>query len=165
MAEHLAGVMRESGFAEVALIEPLPGRPSVVGRLRGTGGGRSLILNGHIDIYELAEDWTRDPFAPAIEDGRIYGAGVADEKAGTAALLAAAAVLQGVARELARRGDDLGLVDEIESQLDRPLPHGLADRDHVLGRPDLPLILKQDRHGRAPGRRSGYAAAPCLARR
>lgn len=82
--------MRESGFVEVALVEPLPGRPSVVGRLRGTGGGRSLILNGHIDIYELAEDWTRDPFAPAIEDGRIYGAGVADEKAGAAALLAAA---------------------------------------------------------------------------
>ncbi|MGH2599067.1 MAG: M20 family metallopeptidase, partial [Dehalococcoidia bacterium] len=49
-----------------------------------------LILNGHIDIYELAADWTRDPFAPAIEGGRIYGAGVADEKAGAAALLSAA---------------------------------------------------------------------------
>jgi acetylornithine deacetylase/succinyl-diaminopimelate desuccinylase-like protein len=90
LAELLAQRLRATGFADVALVEPLPGRPSVCGRLRGSGGGRSLILNGHIDIYELAADWTRDPFAPAIEHGRIYGAGVADEKAGTAALLAAA---------------------------------------------------------------------------
>src|SRR6266545_3533848 len=90
LAEQLAALMQADGFADVALVEPLPGRPSVVGRILGTGGGRSLILNGHIDIYELSADWTRDPFVPAIEDGRIYGAGVADEKAGTAGLLAAA---------------------------------------------------------------------------
>ena len=89
LATQLAEEMEAEGFADVALIEPVPGRPSVVGRIRGTGGGRSLILNGHIDIYELSADWTRDPFVPAIEDGRIYGAGVADEKAGTAGLLAA----------------------------------------------------------------------------
>jgi acetylornithine deacetylase/succinyl-diaminopimelate desuccinylase-like protein len=98
LAEHLAGVMRDDGFVGVKMVEPLSGRPSVVGRLSGTGGGRSLILNGHIDIYELAEDWTRDPFTPAIEDGRIYGAGVADEKAGTAALLAAARLFRDPAR-------------------------------------------------------------------
>lgn len=90
LAELLGRKLQDSGFADVALVEPLPGRPSVCGRLPGRGGGRSLILNGHIDIYELAADWTRDPFAPVLEDGKIYGAGVADEKAGTAALLAAA---------------------------------------------------------------------------
>ncbi len=92
LAEQLAGDLRSRGFTDVALVEPLPGRPSVTGRIRGTGGGRSLILNGHIDIYELSQDWTRDPFAPAIEQGKIYGAGVADEKAGTAALLVAASL-------------------------------------------------------------------------
>lgn len=90
LALPLAEEMEAAGFSEVALVEPLPGRPSVVGRIRGTGGGKSLILNGHIDIYELSKDWTRDPFRPAVENGRIYGAGVADEKAGTAALLSAA---------------------------------------------------------------------------
>jgi acetylornithine deacetylase/succinyl-diaminopimelate desuccinylase-like protein len=103
LAEHLAGVLRADGFVDVSLVEPLPGRPSVAGRLPGTGGGRSLILNGHIDIYELAADWTRDPFTPAIEGGRIYGAGVADEKAGTAALLAAARLFRDPARR--PRGD------------------------------------------------------------
>jgi acetylornithine deacetylase/succinyl-diaminopimelate desuccinylase-like protein len=103
LAELLAERMDADGFADVALVEPLPGRPSVVGRIPGTGGGRALILNGHIDIYELAADWTRDPFAPAVEDGRIYGAGVADEKAGTAGLLAAARLFLDPARR--PRGD------------------------------------------------------------
>jgi acetylornithine deacetylase/succinyl-diaminopimelate desuccinylase-like protein len=98
LATQVAEEMEAVGFSEVALIEPIPGRPSAVGRIRGSGGGRSLILNGHIDIYELSEDWTRDPFVPAIENGRIYGAGVADEKAGTAGLLAAARLFLDPAR-------------------------------------------------------------------
>jgi acetylornithine deacetylase/succinyl-diaminopimelate desuccinylase-like protein len=89
LAEHLAGVIRSWGCDEVALVDAMPGRPSVGARLRGIGGGRSLVLNGHIDIYELSEDWTRDPFAAAVESGRVYGAGIADMKAGTAAALAA----------------------------------------------------------------------------
>ena len=89
LAEHLAARLREWGCDEVALVESMPGRPSVGARLRGTGGGRSLVLNGHLDIYELSSDWTRDPFRPTVEDGRVYGAGIADMKAGTAAALAA----------------------------------------------------------------------------
>ncbi|HEY4331267.1 MAG TPA: M20/M25/M40 family metallo-hydrolase [Ilumatobacteraceae bacterium] len=89
LAEHLAGRLREWGCDEVALVDAMPGRPSVGARLKGTGGGRSLVLNGHLDIYELSNDWTRDPFASAVEDGRVYGAGIADMKAGTAAALAA----------------------------------------------------------------------------
>jgi acetylornithine deacetylase/succinyl-diaminopimelate desuccinylase-like protein len=89
LAEHLAGRLREWGCDEVQLVESMPGRPSVGARLRGTGDGRSPVLNGHLDIYELSNDWTRDPFAPALEDGRVYGAGIADMKAGTAAALAA----------------------------------------------------------------------------
>ena len=89
LAEHLAERLRSWGCDEVALIESMPARPSVGARLSGSGGGRSLVLNGHLDIYELSNDWTRDPFAPALEDGRVYGAGIADMKAGTAAALAA----------------------------------------------------------------------------
>jgi acetylornithine deacetylase/succinyl-diaminopimelate desuccinylase-like protein len=90
LAVQIASDLERWGFDEVRLVEPLPGRPSVVGRIRGTGGGKNIVLNGHLDIYELSEDWTRDPFAPAIESGKIFGAGIADEKAGTAGLLAAA---------------------------------------------------------------------------
>ncbi len=89
LAERLAQRLREWDCDDVALVDSMPGRPSVGARLRGTGGGRSLVLNGHIDIYELSNDWTRDPFAPVVEDGRVYGAGIADMKAGTAAALAA----------------------------------------------------------------------------
>jgi acetylornithine deacetylase/succinyl-diaminopimelate desuccinylase-like protein len=89
LAEHLARELKAWGCDDVALVESRPDRPSVGARLRGNGGGRSLVLNGHIDIYELSEDWTRDPFAPSLEDGKVYGAGIADMKAGTAAALAA----------------------------------------------------------------------------
>ncbi len=89
LAEHLATLLTEWGSDEVALVDAMANRPSVGARLKGTGGGKSLVLNGHIDIYELSEDWTREPFRPTIEHGKVYGAGIADMKAGTAAALAA----------------------------------------------------------------------------
>lgn len=98
LAEFLAGELTAWGCDDVQLVESRPNRPSVGARLSGTGGGRSLVLNGHLDIYELSEDWTRDPFAAALEDGKVYGAGIADMKAGAAA--AAAAV-----RRIAISGD------------------------------------------------------------
>ena len=103
LAEFLADQLREAGVEDVQLVESMPGRPSVGGRLRGTGGGKSLILNGHLDIYEMSPDWERDPFGPSVEDGRIYGGGIADMKAATTAGLAA---IQRIARSTDRpRGD------------------------------------------------------------
>ena len=55
----------------------------------------------------------------------------------------------GVARELARRGHDLRLIDEIEAELDGALPDRLADRHDVFRALDRPLVAKQDRHPRA----------------
>jgi len=103
LAEFLADQLSRWGCDVVELIESRPDRPSVGARLKGTGGGRSLVLNGHLDIYELSEDWTRDPFAAALEDGKVYGAGIADMKAGTAA--AAAAVRRIAATDSRLRGD------------------------------------------------------------
>lgn len=102
LAEYLAGQLRSWGCDQVKLVDARPNRPSVGARLKGTGGGRSLVLNGHIDIYELSQDWTRDPFAPVVEDGKVYGAGIADMKAGTSAALAA---LRRVAGHKRLRGD------------------------------------------------------------
>lgn len=88
LAEFIAQQMREWGVDEVELVESMPGRYSVGGRIRGTGGGKSLLLNGHLDTYEASPDWTKDPFRGTVEDGRIYGAGIADMKAATTAALA-----------------------------------------------------------------------------
>ncbi len=64
------------------------GRPDVVGILKGTGGGRSLILNGHIDTVtvEPREQWIHDPFGAEIEEGKMYGRGTTDMKGGVVAM-------------------------------------------------------------------------------
>lgn len=72
---------------EVELVEPEPGRPSVLGRLRGAGGGRSLMLNGHLDTVGVEE--MERPFEPRIEGGRLHGRGAYDMKGSVAACLAA----------------------------------------------------------------------------
>ncbi|MCX4903533.1 ArgE/DapE family deacylase [Streptomyces sp. NBC_00878] len=77
------------GF-EVHILEKRPGRPSLVAIARGTGGGRSLMLNGHLDIVSLA-DYDGDPLDPRIRDGRMFGRGTFDMKGGIAAMMIAAA--------------------------------------------------------------------------
>jgi acetylornithine deacetylase len=71
------------------------GRPQLAARLRGRGGGRSLLLNGHIDVVpaRLQDGWTQDPFEPLVEAGRIVGRGACDMKGGIAAMVLAAEAL------------------------------------------------------------------------
>lgn len=66
-------------------------RPNVVGTLKGQGGGKSLLLNGHIDnvTVEPKGDWTHDPFGAGVCEGKIYGRGACDMKGGLVAALAA----------------------------------------------------------------------------
>lgn len=80
------------------------GRPNVVGtwRSRAAGpSGRSLILNGHIDVVPAGDRtrWTHDPYGADEVDGRIYGRGTADQKIGIAAMLEAVAVLRDLGLE------------------------------------------------------------------
>lgn len=72
------------------------GRPDVVGVLKGAGGGRSLLLNGHIDVIPegAAENWEHGPWSGDIEDGKIYGRGASDMKSGAAAMTMALRALQ-----------------------------------------------------------------------
>jgi len=71
------------------------GRPNVVATIEGSGGGRSLILNGHVDVVPSgsAEMWNHDPWGGEIEKGRLYGRGAVDMKGGLAAMIAAAEVI------------------------------------------------------------------------
>jgi len=69
-------------------------RPSVIARRRGSGGGRSLLLNGHLDTVGVAG--MTAPFEPRVDDGRLYGRGSYDMKGALAAVLVAAADARGL---------------------------------------------------------------------
>jgi acetylornithine deacetylase len=90
IAGYVADFLRGAGF-ETRLQEVAPGRFNAIGILRGKGGGRSLMLNGHLDTVGVAG--MDDPFAARIEGDRLFGRGAQDMKGGLAAALAAGAVL------------------------------------------------------------------------
>jgi len=73
-------------------------RPSVIATRRGTGGGRSLLLNAHLDTVGTAG--MEAPFAPRVEDGRLYGRGSYDMKGALAAILVAVAEAPDLAGDL-----------------------------------------------------------------
>jgi acetylornithine deacetylase len=98
IAAFVASWLRDHDLV-VESVEPVPGRPSVVGVLRGKGGGRSLMLNAHMDT--VGEGGMRDAFKPRVESGRIYGRGAYDMKGSLAAIMVAAAE----ARRLDLAGD------------------------------------------------------------
>lgn len=81
------------------------GRPCIVGTLRGSGGGRSLILNAHVDTAPVDPHgtWSHAPFSGEIEGGRLYGRGAWDDKAGVVEMLLVAEALKVAGVQL--RGD------------------------------------------------------------
>lgn len=113
--EYLAGRIGGLGF-EIDLWEPdgpalyqkyrgkpgaqqgrtFEGRPILAGRLQGQGGGRSLLLTGHIDVVPPGppSHWTHPPFGGVLEDGKIYGRGAVDMKGGVACMLMAVEMLR-----------------------------------------------------------------------
>jgi acetylornithine deacetylase/succinyl-diaminopimelate desuccinylase-like protein len=80
-ARWLAGALSDSGL-EPEVLEPVPGRGSVVARLRGDGsGGDPLLLLSHLDVVPAPPDrWTHDPFAADLADGYVWGRGAVDMK-------------------------------------------------------------------------------------
>ena len=119
LQEHVAVRMRASGLA-VRVWEPEPadlppsrypipaghhfrGRPQLVATAPGMGGGRTLLLTGHVDVVtaEPRELWTSDPFTPELRDGRVYGRGACDMKGGVASMLVAVEVLRALRVPLA----------------------------------------------------------------
>ncbi len=68
------------------LIAPQPEMANVVGTFECGGPGRHLVLNGHIDVYPVGDEtWSHDPWGGEVVDGRVYGRGSCDMKAGTMA--------------------------------------------------------------------------------
>jgi acetylornithine deacetylase len=92
IAAFVADWLRGAGL-EVEVDEPVPGRPSVVAVARGSGGGRSLMLNAHMDTVGV--EGMAAPFEPVVRDGRLHGRGAYDMKGSLAACMLAAARVAG----------------------------------------------------------------------
>src|SRR5262249_20356374 len=114
-------------------------RPSVIATARGSGDGRSLLLNGHLDTVGLAG--MEAPLTPQIRDGRMYGRGTYDMKGGVAAILDAA--VQAAEREL--RGDVIVtlVADEEVASIgtEAVLEHVRADAAIVVEPTELQLAV------------------------
>lgn len=89
-AAFLADLLTARGFA-VESYAFAPGRPTLVARLPGTDDAKPLCFTGHIDVVPVGTaPWTFPPFAGIVNEGRLYGRGASDMKAGVAAFVAAA---------------------------------------------------------------------------
>jgi acetylornithine deacetylase len=107
VAQYIAKWLVRAGM-EVQLIESAPRRPNVVARVRGSGGGKTLLINGHMDT--VGAGGMLKPHEPVIKDGRLYGRGAYDMKGGLAACMWAMASV----KQLNLRGDVVftAVVDE-----------------------------------------------------
>lgn len=99
-----ARVLQDVGF-KIEMFDVFPGEPDLVGVLQGSGGGKSIVLNGHMDVAEVRPDekWDSDPFQAVVKEGRIYGRGTDDMKGGLAACVAAVRAIRRAG--IALRGD------------------------------------------------------------
>ena len=86
-------------------------RVNVIGSRRG-GAGPVVHLNGHIDVVPAGAGWTVDPFGGLVRDGKIYGRGVCDMKAGIAAAVFAAEAIERAGVPLPGTIEISGTVDE-----------------------------------------------------
>src|SRR5713226_620482 len=94
LADHFANYMSDLGL-DVEMMEVThwakPGQKTrqPIGRLKGTGGGPSLMLNGHMDPGVEMSGWSVDPYGAKFEDGWVWGMGAHDDKGGIAAAFCA----------------------------------------------------------------------------
>jgi len=98
IGNYFAAALTRLGL-DVRKLEPEPGRVSVVGTLKGAGGGKSLMLNAHYDTVGV--EGMDDPFSAAVRDGKMFGRGSYDMKGSLAAQITALKAIAG--KEL--RGD------------------------------------------------------------
>ena len=94
IADYLANYMSDIGLDVEMMQVPSPRDPTVisrqpVGRLAGSGGGSSLMLNGHMDPGVEMSGWSVDPYGAKFEDGWVWGMGAHDDKGGVAAMIIA----------------------------------------------------------------------------
>jgi len=114
IARIIAGTLDALGL-EIETPEPEPGRVSVLGTMRGAGGGKALMLNAHIDTVGV--EGMSDPFSGTMENGRVYGRGSFDMKGAMAACLGAVKALVDGGVRLAGDVVVAGVADEEYSSI------------------------------------------------
>jgi acetylornithine deacetylase/succinyl-diaminopimelate desuccinylase family protein len=86
IAEYLKNELEKLGLnCEIKEVEP--GRPNVYARLKGKEKGKRLHFNGHTDTVPVVDGWVTDPFTPVVKDGKLFGLGACDMKAGIACII------------------------------------------------------------------------------
>src|ERR1700734_2071181 len=90
-AAEVAALLRQAGLPEVDIVAVPDGQPAVLARRPAPAGAPPVLLYAHHDVQPTGDPagWNSDPFEPTERDGRLYGRGAADDKAGVAAHLAA----------------------------------------------------------------------------
>jgi len=118
-----------------------PGRVNVVSRVKGTGGGRSLMLNAHMDTVGI--EGMKHPFSAEIRDGKLYGRGAQDMKGSIAAIMAVMKAMASSGRNM--KGDLIAafVADEEYASIgtERLLEHVTADGAVVAEPTDLDICL------------------------
>jgi succinyl-diaminopimelate desuccinylase len=118
-AEHIGKRLSEFGY-DIAYI-PAEGRPehtaqhprvNVIGTFRDTPARPLLHFNGHFDVVPVGDGWTVPPFAGLVRDGKIYGRGATDQKAGIAASIYAIEAIRRAGVQLHGAVQQSGTVDE-----------------------------------------------------
>jgi acetylornithine deacetylase/succinyl-diaminopimelate desuccinylase-like protein len=111
-ATYLQQVLAEQDI-DSTIYESAPSRASIVARLKGNGERKPLLLLGHLDVVTVEpENWSFDPFAGTVEDGKIYGRGSADDKEVVAGTLQVFMLLKRLNISLSRDVIFLGVADE-----------------------------------------------------
>src|ERR1700722_3326664 len=118
-AEFIGNKLRQFGYqteyiAAEGMAEHTPTHPrmNVMGRMEGSTPRPTLHFNGHFDVVPVGLDWTVDPFGAEIRDGKLYGRGVSDQKAGIAASIFAVEAIRRANLRLLGTVEQSGSVDE-----------------------------------------------------
>ena len=86
LAEFLRAELAKLGLkCQIDYVEP--NRPNIYTKIDGTKSGKRLNFNGHLDTIPVVDGWITDPFDPVVKDGKMFGLGSCDMKAGIACIL------------------------------------------------------------------------------
>lgn len=111
-ANYIREKLESEGIAS-KIFESLPGRASIVARVKGNGSKRPLLLLGHTDVVTVEEEyWSFPPFSGKVSRGKVYGRGAADDKGIVAASLHVLILLHRLDLSLDRDVIFLGVADE-----------------------------------------------------